>query len=172
MVWPLHSLHNENYSWLLSSLCCRATHEATRLVALDIKIFVYFLLCYTHIYRHSHASNTPPSAFGAYELFFFLFFLSSLALRSHSSRMCCVFCLCMCASRVAALLRFRCFRRWRRRRCRRCVFFVAASLSRVVVVCKVVCVQISTLFEGRPLPILRSFSLALTCALALSFNIL
>lgn len=46
--------------------------------------------------------------------------------------------------------------------------FVVVVVARVVVVCKVVCVQISTLFEGRPLPILRSYALSLSLIRVLS----
>lgn len=131
------------------------------LFSLDIKIFVYFLLCCTHTHTLTHSLPlTHPRLLLLLPINFCCSCFrrrSALTTRrrcllAHVLRLLCV-CVCVLAVVVAVVVVASSSWLLRRRRRR----------ARVVVVCKVVCVQISTLFEGRPLPILllRSLSLSL-----------
>lgn len=156
------SLYNENYSRLPGN-------------SLDINIFVYFLLCctHTHTYTDTHSliySHTPVCLLPIN--FCCLFLLSSLCAHDASSRRRCLLAhvlrlsLCVCVCSLFAAIVVVASSSLSLRLLRGC--FVVVVVARVVVVCKVVCVQISTLFEGRPLPILRSYALSLSLIRVLS----
>lgn len=107
-----------------SSVTSRHPHKFIQweLFSLDIKIFVYFLLCCTHTHTYSLPLTHPRLLLLPIKFCCSCFRRrSALTTRRRdvaaSLRMCCVFCVCVCA-------------RCRRRRCRcRCVFFVVASPS-------------------------------------------
>lgn len=129
--WLSSSLASTVLSHTLSLCLCRSASVTSRhphkfiqweLFSLDIKIFVYFLLCCTHTHTYSLPLTHPRLLLLPINFCCSCFRRrSALTTRRRdvaaSSRMCCVFCVCVCA-------------RCRRRRCRcRCVFFVVASSS-------------------------------------------